>query len=341
MTPMNAASEILHPVVICQVMINFAASHGVDAETCLMGTGIHPDNLLDADALISREQEIRLVENLTLELPNMPGLGFHLGSRYNVSTFGIWGFVLRTSRNLRDAIRHGLRFLPLSTAYCRIGMMETDDTLGIVLDPTGVPQHLRQFFLERDLATAINILRELSLTGLSLPRLQLQGPKLDYADEITALSGLTPTFGCKQNALTIPRAEAEKPLPTFDPNLVRMLEDQCRQQLERRQKGGVTGQVRSQLLGPVGLAASVEDITQALGVSPRGLRRKLEAEGTSFRQIVDEERRQLAEQLLGGTQMTLDEMAILLGYADTASFNRAFRRWHHLSPGEYRKRQCC
>ncbi len=85
----------------------------------------------------------------------------------------------------------------------------------------------------------------------------------------------------------------------------------------------------------------VEDITQALGVSPRGLRRKLEAEGTSFRQIVDDERRQLAEQLLGGTQMTLDEMAILLGYADTASFNRAFRRWHHLSPGEYRKRQCC
>lgn len=85
--------------------------------------------------------------------------------------------------------------------------------------------------------------------------------------------------------------------------------------------------------------ASVDRVAQVLALSTRGLRRKLDAEGTSFRQIVEEERRQLAEQLLANSQMTLDEMAVHLGYSDTASFTRAFRRWLGVSPGEYRKQR--
>ena len=72
-------------------------------------------------------------------------------------------------------------------------------------------------------------------------------------------------------------------------------------------------------------------------MAPRSLRRKLEEEGTSFRDIVEAERRQLAMQLLQGTQMKLDEIALQLGYGDTASFTRAFRRWLGQAPGEYRK----
>ncbi|MGB0220903.1 MAG: AraC family transcriptional regulator [Sinimarinibacterium flocculans] len=335
---MSPGAEILHPVAISQVMIHFAAGHGVSEETCLLGTGIEPERLLDAEALITRDQEMRLVENLMLALPDVPALGFRLGLQYNVATFGIWGFALRTSRTLHDALRLALRYLPLSTAYCRIGMLEADDVLGIRMDPDEIPRHLRQFLLERDMATAIHLIRELSLTGLHVQALQLQIPEPDYAASLEALCGVRPAFGCGRNALLIPRAAADKPLPTFDAHLVRMLEDQCRQQLERRKQGGLTGQVRAQLLGPSGLVADIEEVAAAMAMSARSLRRKLDAEGTTFRQIVEGERRQLAEQLLRGTQMTLDEMAIQLGYSDTASFTRAFRRWQAVAPGEYRRR---
>lgn len=90
-----------HPVAISQVMVNFAARYGVHAQMCLLGTGIIEAQLRDADALITREQEMRLIENLMLALPDVPALGFELGLRYNVATFGIWGFALRTSRNVR------------------------------------------------------------------------------------------------------------------------------------------------------------------------------------------------------------------------------------------------
>jgi len=85
--------------------------------------------------------------------------------------------------------------------------------------------------------------------------------------------------------------------------------------------------------------AVLDEIAHALGLSQRSLRRKLDQEGTSFRTLVEDERRELALQLLTGSDMRLDEVAIHLGYTDTASFTRAFRRWMGCSPGAYRQKQ--
>lgn len=326
-----------HPVAISQVMVNFAARHGVDVDTCLLGTGIREPQLHDPDALIAREQEMRLIENLILALPEHPALGFEIGLQYNVATFGILGFVMRISRNLRDATQAALRYLPLSTAYCELAPFLDAEEFGVTADPSAIPQHLRQFLLERDTATAVNLLRELSLSGLQVRRLEFQGRRPEHAARIEALCGIAPRYGCARNALVLRREDAELPLPMYDAHLVRLLEDQCRSQLQRRQVAGLGGQVRQLLLGPLGLVATLEDVARQLAVSPRSLRRRLEEEGTSFRAIVEAERRQLAVQLLEGTEMKVDELALQLGYGDTASFTRAFRRWFDRAPGEYRR----
>ncbi|WP_417540024.1 hypothetical protein, partial [Marinobacter sp.] len=62
----------LHPIAISQVMINFAASHGIAKDICLNGTAISSEDLQDGEALITREQEIRLIENLIRALPEVP-----------------------------------------------------------------------------------------------------------------------------------------------------------------------------------------------------------------------------------------------------------------------------
>ena len=334
---MQAQSEILHPVAISQVMVHFAARHGLDVETCLLGTGISEAQLRDPDALISRDQEMRLIENLILALPDVPALGFDLGLQYNIATFGIFGFALRISRNLREAVQQALRYLPLSTAYCRFQLLSNDDVFGVSLDPGGIPHHLRQFLLERDSATALNLLRELGLAGINIEGLEYRGPEPEHAGRIRALCGMTPRYGSAHNAIVVRREDAEIPLPMYDAHLVRLLEDQCRSQLQRRQVTGTIGQTRQLILGPLGLVASLEDVAQQLNVSPRSLRRRLAEEGSSFRDIVDAERKQLAIQLLQGTDMKIDELALQVGYADTASFTRAFRRWVGASPGEYRR----
>lgn len=336
---MPSIEPLLHPVAISQVMINFAASLGVDKDTCLLGTGIREEDLLDGEALITREQEMRLIENLILALPDEPALGFRLGLQYNVATFGIWGFALRTCRTLREAAVMAQRYLPLSTAYCRVYLFEESNYFCVGMDSDAIPTHLRQFLLERDMATGINLMKELSLAGVKIQRAELQGAPPEYADFIAAQCGVNPVYHAQHNAIMTHRTDVDKPLPTFNAQLVRMLDDQCRQQLQRRQATGLAGQVRQQILGALGLVATLDEVAAAIAVSPRTLRRKLEREGKSFRELVDEERCQLACHLLTGTQMKLDEMAIHLGYTDTASFTRAFKRWKNCAPGEYRK-QC-
>ncbi len=334
---MSLSSTVLHPIVIAQVMLNFAARHGVDRDTCLLGTDISAEHLGAQDAFITREQEMRLIENLILALPHRPALGFELGLQYNISTFGIFGFALRISRNLREAAHRALRYLPLSTAYCRFQIVEQRREFGLAVDPGTIPRHLRQFLLERDIATGINLLKELGLAGIDIQSLEFVGPAPEHAVDIERLCGLKPWYGRPRNAVVLRREDADRPLPMYDANLVRMLEDQCRVQLELRQTTGITGQVRKHLLGEAGLVASLDEVAAQLALSPRSLRRKLEEEGSSFRGLVEQERKMLAGQLLQTTQMKLDEMALQLGYADTASFTRAFRRWFKQSPGEYRQ----
>jgi len=327
---------ILHPIVISQVMINFAASFGVDKKVCLLGTNIPEEQLQDSEALISRSQEMRLIENLILAIPNESALGFKLGLQYSVSTFGVWGFALRTSRTLREAAVIALRYLPLSTAYCRMQQLDENGYFSLLLDSGGIPSQLRQFLLERDMATGINIMNELSLAGVKLSKIELQGPPPEYADEIQTLINVKPIYHSAHNALSVTTEEADRLLPTYDAQLVLLMNEQCRHQLDRRQKTGITGLVQQQILGSLGLVASVEEVAKALAMSPRSLRRKLESENTSYKSILDQERQQIAQQLLHGSHMKLDELAFHLGYTDTASFSRAFRRWKGCSPGEFR-----
>ncbi len=333
---MQHSDDKFHPVAISQVMLNFAQRHGIDRQTCLLGTGIVEAELSRGEGLVTRTQEMRLIENLMLALPSVGVGGFELGLQYNLATFGVWGFALRTCKTLRDAVTLGIRYLPLSTAYCRISVCEEGDTFGVIFDPDPIPPHLRQFLLERDMATAINLVREITLQGVAFQGIEFTGEP-DVADSVvSSLCGLTPTFHARANRLLVNRAGASQPFPGYDPVLTRMLEQQCRQRMETVESSGIAGKVRQKLLGNLGLGATLNDMAGELALSARSLRRKLEQEGTSYRDLVEEERRQLALQLLRSTAMKIEEVAAHLGYTDAGGFVRAFRRWQGCSPSEYR-----
>jgi AraC-like DNA-binding protein len=73
-------------------------------------------------------------------------------------------------------------------------------------------------------------------------------------------------------------------------------------------------------------------------LSERTLQRRLQEEATSFNELVDDTRRELADQYLRDSQLTLAQVAYLLGFADQSTFFRACKRWFGTSPGEYRSR---
>ena len=81
---------------------------------------------------------------------------------------------------------------------------------------------------------------------------------------------------------------------------------------------------------------SLEELATELSMQPRTLNRRLQAEGKTFRELVNEARFQVARQLLAGTRMDITNIALALGYADPSGFTHAFQRWSGVAPSEWR-----
>jgi AraC-like DNA-binding protein len=100
-----------------------------------------------------------------------------------------------------------------------------------------------------------------------------------------------------------------------------------------------TAEVRRLLMQSAGDFVDIAQVADGLYVSERTLRRRLEAESTSFRVIFEEIRDLLAKEYLAKTGLTVAEIAHLLDYSETVNFRRAFVRWNNMTPSEYRQQQ--
>lgn len=112
--------------------------------------------------------------------------------------------------------------------------------------------------------------------------------------------------------------------------------------LKYRNEDSWTAKVRRCLrsgLGSPGSGSHLDDIAAALQTTATTLRRRLEAEGTSYHDIKDRLRNDAAVDALCNTGLSIDEIAARLGFRDASAFHRAFKRWNGLQPGEYRRRQ--
>jgi AraC-like DNA-binding protein len=106
--------------------------------------------------------------------------------------------------------------------------------------------------------------------------------------------------------------------------------------LELGQRSGVAGKVREVLLEDIANRPDFETVAKRLRTTERTLRRQLRAQQTSFREVVDELRMQLAIKFLRDTDMTGEDIALAIGFSDAANFRHAFRRWTRESPSEFR-----
>lgn len=119
-----------------------------------------------------------------------------------------------------------------------------------------------------------------------------------------------------------------------------MTETMCRQRLEQQKRGLKTGAIsyRYRTAYPNSPPASLTAFARMANMSERTLKRRLQAEGTSFRALSAEGRRSQAELLLADDTLSISEIAEQLGFSDLSSFSQAFKRWTGLAPSVYRSR---
>lgn len=291
------------------VLVAHAEATGMPARSALSGTGLSIRDLGEPEREVTADQELRVVRNLLRHPHAATRSGVVLGRRYRVDTFGIAGYALVSSRTLLDAMNFTLRYLDLTFTFSIPHARIDGDRVVIEAYDEALPRDVRAFLVERDLAAVEAVLRELFL-------------------------GALPTvFDATAGTVTFPASYLEAELPQASPAGRVLAERLCADLVSRRRDvSGLAQQVRILLAQRLAFDPSIGGVARALAVSDRTLRRRLAEDGNSFQRLLDEVRISLAGQLLATGSLSVAEVAHRLGYAESASFIHAHKRWHGSTP---------
>jgi len=330
--------DIVRPVGGAQLMVQLGRDHGLSLDQSLTGTGIAPETLKDPAAEIRLDQEIELTRNVVNALrEKVPAVGLEAGLRYTLATFGIYGFAILSSSTIRGALDVAMRYHGLALAFCRVYLREDGAELRMVVDDSGVPGDLRGFSVERSLASQARIWRDLIGMATPMSALRLRAPRPSYEARMTEVFGVTPQFGAEENSYAIDQALLDQPITFGNPLVAQQVERECKALLERRrQRKGLAEKVRDIILHEPKRIPAFDAVAAKLCMTTRTLRRHLVTESTSYRQLVEEVRQTLAQELLTTGRLKMDEVAERLGYSDATSFSHAFRRWSGQAPRDFR-----
>ena len=150
---------------------------------------------------------------------------------------------------------------------------------------------------------------------------------------------VAPQFDASESALIFPAHTLDRPLPSADVLLNKLMEQRV-EELEFRAIDDVVERVRRLLrIMITSPDSSLAAVARRIGTHERTLKRQLAAADTSFHAIRDQVRFESACQFLGNTRVPVGEIAFIVGYSDASSFTRAFQRWSGMAPNDWRNTQ--
>jgi AraC-like DNA-binding protein len=163
-------------------------------------------------------------------------------------------------------------------------------------------------------------------------------PSAPAAELLEALGRMPELAG--EEALFVPSSQWNLLNTRRDPMLHRLLVAHARDVESRLPKDDFSSALQAAIVSAMHRGdPSIGRVASRLALTPRTLQRRLDEEGLTFQQLVEQLRRDMAFQYLAGTQLSLSEISALLAYTDTTTFGRAFRRWTGRTPAGYRKEQ--
>jgi AraC-like DNA-binding protein len=337
---MNAKAEILMvPSSYSRIAARELGLQERDLPRLLRGTGLPRSILLPGDEThITAQQQMRVLENAQ-HILGEPDFGLRLGRRLQPASHGPMGYMVLSSPDVITALESFADFLPVRLPFSAVTIAIESDWLQCSLELKIDANDEVRRVLQECFALMIQSVVE-SVLGREIVEAQItlahKKPAYHaiYADYLHA----PVQFSSPMNLFRIPTALARLSNAAGHSESYAVARDLCSTLLEQMPDPAMPtrGRVERLLLSsPMG-SLNADDVAQAMFVTKRTLQRRLDQEGTSYRQITEKLFAALADRHLRESNLTVETVAILLGYNDTAAFRKAFHRWYGQSPGDYR-----
>jgi len=338
MSHTSAASRPFIATEYLSQLIEMLAQHGINAAQLAHGTGLTAKTLMSAQEYISPLQYHKVIEN-ALALSGDPLLGLEHGKRMNISSHGFLGFAIMASDTLGDALSLAIRYARTRTLLADIRFVHEDDSAIIQINRLAAMPTTFSFVVHNIISTFVTIARFLTQNREELPAMVKftdgpQRPESCYQD----ILGVPVMFHQPHNQLCIPAYLLDIPVSTANTTARRMAEAECQKLLAELDRGqDLVTQIRRQL-EQLQSYPTLTLMAKRLESSPRTINRQLAQLNTTYQKIIDEARREQAMELLLESTLSVEDIALQLGYNDPSNFGRAFRRWLAMSPRAFRKK---
>jgi len=314
---------------------------GEDPEPVLRQHGLSMDTL-DPTTRIERARELRIYADWAEHLHD-PLVGLKMGSFFGLAGYGPLVMLLMTCSTAYEALQTGIRYQRLTYLFGTLRLEPGERLSALVLDPMVMPHKAFRFRVDGEVSGTYKMVRDMQATmGLNLRAegLDMPYPRPPEAAAYEEHFGCPVRFGEHEARFWLRNEHLQLKLPTFDPNAHAMYRTMCDQQLKAQEATNDT--LAERVLTHLGMFnnyfPSAEDVAKSFDMSERSLRRQLSEDGRSFRDLLADARYAKARYLLKHTALPIEDIAAQIGYAESAAFIHAFRRWAGVTPGEFRAR---
>lgn len=308
----------------------------------LRSAGIDPAAPPDAGRMIDADTYHRLLERVARDLPDASDMPLRVGAAMRCDDYGAFGLAWKTAPTLRGSLLRAVRYWRVLTSTAQFDLLPAGrGDAWFVLRRAGPRRLGLRLSNEATLAASLAIMREVAPGPVRPTELRLRHRLPERGRVHAAWFGCPVLCDADRDGLRLPAAVLDRPNRLGDAGLSRYLAGQLDGSLaEVAPLATLADTVRRQIEGALGEGVpGLAGIAASMGLSDRGLQRRLAAEGLSFRSLLDQVRREVAEGLLLHSDHALAEIAFLSGFSEQSALTRAFRRWHGVPPAAYRQRQ--
>ena len=322
-----------------QPLLDVASARGVALTALASAAGLAEHALSPLPETLAASDYVRLLD-VAAQLANDPHFGLHVGESVKLGTYTVYGLILLSCHDFGQVFQQTLRYEGLAHDLGRSDLL--------------LQNQLAQYQWHSHFPNASRHLAESVFAGIRVFGNWLAGAPLppvpisfthaapDDCSEHLRIFGDATVFDAPLNSASFDAALLSWPVPNADVGMYPVLQQHAEHLLQEKRRaqldGGIIAQVRATIIANLTQdRAKLAFIAQDLSLTQRTLQRKLSEAGSSFQQVLDHTRHELAKDYLRQRQLNLADIAFLLGYQEQSAFNHAFKGWFGISPGSYRE----
>ena len=306
---------------------------GVDVEVLLRQAHLTPREIKNNDVPLGVQNQIQFVD-LVASATSDPLLGLRLAYSYDLREIGLLYYVSASAETLLGSLLRVARYSDVANEGVDLEVKK-GDLLRVRLHYSGVARHSDVHQIEFWMASLVRICRKVIGSNLKPIEVRIAHNRRKQIPEMEKLLRCPVKTGADVDEIVFSRGSGEYRIVTADPYLDQLCVRLCKETLVRLGKKTSPLKVKVEnaiaALLPHG-EMHFDAVATELGLSGRTLARRLASEGHSFSKILDGLRSSLARRYLAESDMSISEIAWLLGYSEVASFTHAFHRWRGTNP---------